>query len=236
MVGRWLGGLIAAAALAGCTVPVAPPAAAPPPADFAGALSAEQAARTFVYVVDRVVPVAEAICLERTRDVPCSFQIAIDERPGQAPNAFQTLDDQGNPIIAFNIPLLMDIRNPDELAFVMGHETAHHIAGHIARQQTGMMQGALVAGALATLGGGDEAAIRAAQDMGAELGARRYSKGFELEADALGTEIAWRAGFDPLVGAQFFSRLPDPGNRFLGTHPPTAQRYEVVAQTMQRLR
>jgi predicted Zn-dependent protease len=118
----------------------------------------------------------------------------------------------------------------------MGHETAHHIAGHIARQQTGMMQGALVAGALATLGGGDEAAIRAAQDMGAELGARRYSKGFELEADALGTEIAWRAGFDPLVGAQFFSRLPDPGNRFLGTHPPTAQRYEVVEQTLQRLR
>jgi predicted Zn-dependent protease len=99
-----------------------------------------------------------------------------------------------------------------------------------------MMQGALVAGALATIGGGDEAAIRAAQDMGAELGARRYSKGFELEADALGTEIAWRAGFDPLVGAQFFSRLPDPGNRFLGTHPPTGQRYEVVAQTMQTLR
>jgi predicted Zn-dependent protease len=99
-----------------------------------------------------------------------------------------------------------------------------------------MMQGALVAGALATLGGGDEAAIRAAQDMGAELGARRYSKGFELEADALGTEIAWRAGFDPLVGAQFFSRLPDPGNRFLGTHPPTAQRHEVVEQTLQRLR
>ena len=98
------------------------------------------------------------------------------------------------------------------------------------------MQGALVAGALATLGGGDEAAIRAAQDMGAELGARRYSKGFELEADALGTEIAWRAGFDPLVGAQFFSRLPDPGNRFLGTHPPTAQRFEVVKQTLQRLR
>ena len=215
---------------------MAPPGGGQPPVEFAEAPTPEQAARTFVYVVDRVVPVAEAICLERTRDVPCQFQIAIDERPGQAPNAFQTLDEQGNPVIAFNVPLLMDIRNPDELAFVMGHETAHHIAGHIARQQSGMMQGALVAGALATLGGGDEAAIRAAQDMGAELGARRYSKGFELEADALGTEIAWRAGYDPLAGAQFFSRLPDPGNRFLGTHPPTAQRYEVVEQMMQRLR
>lgn len=236
VAGRWLGGVIAAAALAGCTLPVVPPAEAPSPVEFADAQSAEEVARTFVDVVDRVVPVAEAICLERTRDVSCKFQIAIDDRPGQAPNAFQTLDDQGNPIIAFNIPLLLDIRNPDELAFVMGHETAHHIAGHIARQQTGMIQGAYVAGALATLGGGNEAAIRAAQNFGAELGARRYSKGFELEADALGTEIAWRAGYDPLAGAQFFSRLPDPGNRFLGTHPPTAQRYEVVEQMMQRLR
>ena len=40
---------------------MAPPAEAPPPADFAGALSPDQAARTFVYVVDRVVPVAEAM-------------------------------------------------------------------------------------------------------------------------------------------------------------------------------
>ena len=55
--------MIAAAALAGCTVPVAPPAEATAPADFAAEFSAEQAARTFVYVVDRVVPVAEAYLL-----------------------------------------------------------------------------------------------------------------------------------------------------------------------------
>jgi hypothetical protein len=32
------------------------------------------------------------------------------------------------------------------------------------------------------------------------VGARRYSKAFELEADALGTVIAARAGYDPLRG------------------------------------
>ena len=57
-----------------------------------------------------------------------------------------------------------------------------------------------MAGTLATLGGADAAAMQAAQDMGAQFGARRYSKDFELEADALGTEIAWRAGFDPMRG------------------------------------
>ena len=93
-----------------------------------------------------------------------------------------------------------------------------------------------MAGTLATLGGGDAAAVQAAQDMGAEMGARTFSKDFELEADALGAEIAWRAGFDPLLGAQFFTRLPDPGNRFLGSHPPNAQRLAVVQQTVDRLR
>ena len=114
-------------------MPAPPPPAAIPETDQP-LRSPGQAARTFVEVVDRVVPVAEAICRERTRNVPCAFQIAIDDRPGQAPNAFQTVDDQGNPVIAFNLALLMDVRNADELAFVMGHETAHHIAGHLDRQ------------------------------------------------------------------------------------------------------
>jgi predicted Zn-dependent protease len=60
------------------------------------------------------------------------------------------------------------------------------------------------------------------------VGARTYSKDFELEADALGTVISMRAGFDPIRGAAFFTRIPDPGNRFLGTHPPNAQRIETV--------
>ena len=50
----------------------------------------------------------------------------------------------------------------------------------------------------------------------------------ELEADALGTIIAHEAGFDPLRGAAFFERIPDPGNQFLGTHPPNAARIETV--------
>ena len=36
--------------------------------------------------------------------------------------------------------------------------------------------------------------------------------------------------------AQFFARLPDPGNRFLGSHPPNAKRISTVQQTMSGLR
>jgi predicted Zn-dependent protease len=65
-------------------------------------------------------------------------------------------------------------------------------------------------------------------DIGAGVGARSYSKNFELEADGLGTVITHRAGFNPVKGAEYFTQIPDPGNRFLGTHPPNAQRIETV--------
>jgi predicted Zn-dependent protease len=229
-----LAGLATAMVLGACALPTTAPLSDPsnPPASG----SAEEAVMNFVAVVEKVQPVAEAICRERTRNVPCKFQIAVDDNPNDPPNAFQTVDSRGNPILAFNIALILDVRNADEMAFVMGHEAAHHIAGHMSRQQETALAGAIVAGTLASLGGGDEAAVRAAQDLGAQMGARTFSKDFELEADALGTEIAWRAGFDPLKGAEFFSRLPDPGNRFLGSHPPNESRRAVVQQTMDILR
>lgn len=227
--------LVVAAALAACDVqPIetAPPAEAPAQASTASrSLSASQAARSFVRVVRTVEPVAERECRARTSGVNCDFNIVVDDRPGQPANAFQTLDAQGRPIVAFTLALIADARNEDELAFVLGHETAHHIAGHIGRQQQNAVVGAVISAGLATLSGGDASAIRTAQQVGAQVGARSFSKEFELEADALGTIITARAGYDPVKGAQFFTRIPDPGDRFLGTHPPNAARIDIVRRT-----
>ncbi|MEM6304228.1 MAG: M48 family metalloprotease [Pseudomonadota bacterium] len=197
--------------------------------------AANQAARSFVAVLDRMEPVAESECRKRTTQVNCDFKIVVDDRPGVPANAFQTLDRRGRPIIVFTLALIEDARNADELAFVMGHEAAHHIAGHIGRQQQSAVDGAVILSGLATLAGGDAAAVRRAQNLGAQVGARIYSKEFELEADALGTILAARAGYDPVNGAQFFNRIPDPGDRFLGTHPPNAQRLAVVRKTAANL-
>ena len=71
--------------------------------------------------------------------------------------------------------------------------------------------------------------------MGAEVAARSYSKDFELQADALGAEITLRAGYDPVLGTGFFDRLPDPGDKFLGSHPPNAARKAQVVATVRRL-
>lgn len=228
--------VLAMLALGACAAPVAAPPATFPQPFPPGLGTPDAAARNFVTVVEQTAPVAEQICRERTRAVPCAFRIAIDDRADASPNAFQTLDDAGNPVLVFNLALIAAVRNPDELAFVVGHEAAHHILGHIPRQQQSAMTGAMVAGAMASLGGANQAAVQQAQDFGAMVGSRSFSQEFELEADALGTQIAFRAGFDPILGARFFARLPDPGNRFLGSHPPNAQRTAMVAQTMAGLR
>jgi len=199
-------------------------------------VSPNQAARNFIIAVNAVEPVAEQICRARTRGINCDFRIAVDDSPGQGPNAFQTLDDTGRPILAFNLALIANAQNVDELAFVIGHEAAHHIAGHIPQQQQSASQGALLAGILVAASGGDQATIQEAQKIGANVGARRFSKGFELEADALGTEITERAGFDAMRGSAFFDRLPDPGDKFLGTHPPNADRRATVARAVAALR
>jgi Zn-dependent protease with chaperone function len=223
--------------LAGCVGGLAPPQPVAPLADMsAGRLPPPAAAELFVSVVARVEPVAEALCRERARGVNCDLRIVVDDRRGQPPNAFQTVDRSGRPIVGFTLALIADARNADEIAFVMGHEAAHHVLNHIPRRMQTAQGAAILAGAMARANGATPEGIRAAEQFGAEMGARSYSKEFELEADALGVEIAYIAGYDPVKGAAFFSRLPDPGDRFLGTHPPNAERQAQVARVVARLR
>jgi Zn-dependent protease with chaperone function len=231
---RWFV-LTAMMTLAGCVSPVEMPQSPRPVAIGAPAVASQVTPRSFAEVMSRVEPVVEQECRMRRPRANCDFQIGVDTRPGQPANAYQTLDRSGRPIIGFTVALLNEMSNTDELAFVMAHEAAHHIADHIPRQQQNAAAGAVIFAGLASLTGADINAVRSAQELGATVGARTYSKEFELEADALGTVLTARAGFDPLRGAEFFNRIPDPGDRFLGSHPPNAARIETVRRVAQGL-
>jgi len=222
---------VVAVALTGCVQPIA----VSQPVTAVTLQAAPPAPANFAAVVARVEPVAEAMCRRQSLAMPCNFRIVIDDRPGMPPNAFQTLDRAGRPILGFTLALIATARNADELAFVIGHEAAHHIAGHIPQRAENAMSGALMGGILAAAAGADQAGIDEAQQMGAMLAARQFSKDFELEADSIGTEIALRAGFDPIRGSAFFDRLPDPGDQFLGSHPANAQRKAAVRAAVARL-
>ncbi|OED48220.1 M48 family metalloprotease [Leisingera sp. S232] len=188
----------------------------------------------FAAVSRRVEPVAERECRSRTQGLNCDFLIRIDPDPNAAPNAYQSLQRDGRPVITFTRRMLGQIANHDELAFVMSHEAAHHIRGHLARQAQNSALVSVGAGLITALVGGSAATVSTAQDVGGFVGSRSYSKDFELEADELGTIITHKAGYRPSIGVRFFNRLPDPGDRFLGTHPANPDRVQVVQATIAR--
>lgn len=234
MIKAWQLAAGAAFVLAGCVAQPGPqpypdmPSAAPTPAPDLPS-GARTSARTFIQVISRMEPAVERECLQRrTQPINCDFQFVVDDRSGLEPNAFQTVDASGRPVIGFTLSLIGEARNADELAFVVGHEASHHILGHINRKTSAASVGAVILGGLASAYGGNAEAIESAQAMGAQFGSRYYSKDWELEADYLGAIITLNAGYDPQHGAQFFARIPDPGEKILGTHPSRASRVAQV--------
>ena len=186
----------------------------------------------FSAVAARVEPVAEAQCRDQRPNAKCDFLIQIDPSVQSVPNAYQGLDRDGRPVLTVTRGLLSNIRTEDELAFVLAHEAAHHILGHLELKHQHAAQGAAHLGAAGSRLGGSQAEIEHAQALGAIVGGRSYSKAFELEADALGTVITHLAGYSPRLGLAFFEQVPDPGDQFLGSHPANTVRIRTVEYTI----
>lgn len=217
----------------------------------ATAYNPAEAAARFRRVVTRVKPAAVSFCQSQAVDRPgkvCDLPILIDDEMPVA-NAYQTRDGADRPFIAFSIPMLLEVRTDDELAFVLGHEYAHHIADHIEKGRQQAMAGALILGALTATSqayansadpyrytGNDSAELERSIGLGAAAGQSAYSQSYELEADVVATHIARAAGYDPVEGAKFFARPASARTSagtlsFWGTHPPDAVRLGTVIET-----
>ena len=182
----------------------------------------------FLNVVKRIESVAEEFCKQSRPQLNCDFDVLIDAREPTNVNAFQTLKENGRPVIVFTEALINKTRNDDELAFILGHEMAHHLEGHIHRQYQSARAGAILLGGLTAISGAPANTVESAQRIGAGIGPKTYSKERELEADKLGALISIAAGYDPVRGSAFLLRLTDPKYKFLGSHPPNADRIEIV--------
>ena len=102
----------------------------------------------------------------------------------------------------------------DELAFVLAHEYAHGLFGHVRSRMSNMGRGLLTglgAGAAVGLLAGvpredlDDVAVGGAA-AGATLGGLVFSKSMELEADHMAMFIVDDAGYDVEKGMHFFQR------------------------------
>jgi predicted Zn-dependent protease len=128
----------------------------------------------------------------------------------------------------------------DEIAIVMGHEITHALKEHGVEQAK---KGMLTQGAL-QIGGAVIAAWLGVNPNITDAGARaasgllqlRFSRGDEAEADAIGLELAARAGFDPRAGVVLWQKMMQVSKgappQFLSSHPADANRVAAIQQRL----
>jgi predicted Zn-dependent protease len=129
-----------------------------------------------------------------------------------------------------------------ELSSVLSHEMAHVIARHAAIRDDQVRQAVLVSRVISdVLNDADLGALALARSR---VTLASFSRGQELEADAVGVGIAARAGFDPFGASRFLTTMGryaamrgaafgrDPTNSapidFLSSHPSTPERISIA--------
>lgn len=191
-------------------------AAAEAPTPIRPILDADAALRNFRQAVERAEPVAEALCRERKAGdpgFPCDIQVMVDRRVDVQPNAFQTFDEAGRPVILFNVPFIATARNQAEIAFVLGHEMGHLMGGHLEKLLRHDSKGERAGSAQAVL---------------------FDRKRLELEADLVGAHVTRLAGYDPVLGARVLALHGGAGKAAetgaaRPTHPDSAERIAAIA-------
>jgi predicted Zn-dependent protease len=119
----------------------------------------------------------------------------------------------------------------EEIAMVMGHEISHALAGHTQERMSVAMTSSVVAQAAAIALSSSES-TRGLAMTGTQLAAvyavqMPNSRTSESEADAIGLEIAARAGYDPKAAVTLWEKMGKLGGsppEFLSTHPSPENR------------
>ena len=179
-------------------------------------------------VTDRVLPVATTSCEAKRPQNECAFEVRVDSRPDRPINAYLTTDKGGRPIITVTLALLQDVRSPDELAFVIGHEAGHQIERHGTGQILSAVEGVILGTLVAYKRGLSGAERKAVQKQQAMRWVRKRSHEIEFEADRIGAEFAMRSGYDPMAGAAALSRWPEPASGRASLHPRSSDRAKAI--------
>jgi len=139
-----------------------------------------------------------------------------------------------------NTGVLINADSEAEMAGVMAHEIAHVAARHGTRQAT---RGQIINYAsipLIFMGGWTGYAIRQGAGLAIPMGFLKFSQGFESEADFLGLQYMYKAGYDPTAFVDFFEKIQSKEKKKPGTmakifsdHPPTDARIKNSQKTIQ---
>src|SRR5256886_16740373 len=138
-----------------------------------------------------------------------------------------------------NSGLILRATEEAELAGVMAHEISHVTARHGTRGQSRGEVAQLAMIPLILLGPGGWAGYGIYQGLNLSIpfAFLQFSRSFEREADYLGLQYMYKAGYDPNAYITFFERVQAdekrrPGTipKVFSTHPPTPERIQNAQQ------
>ena len=197
-----------------------------------GKTYATELAKTVKFVKDPVV----------TEYVNRITQNLVNNSDAKVPFTVQVIDsDEVNAMalpggfMFVNSGLILTADDEAEMAGVLAHEIAHVAAHHAVREQTRMNYAQLGSIPLIFMGGMAGYGIYEAAQLGIPLTFLRFSRGFESQADFLGVQYMYRAGYDPEALVTIFEKLenlqktkPTLISKTFSTHPQTPDRIEAT--------
>jgi predicted Zn-dependent protease len=141
-----------------------------------------------------------------------------------------------------NSGLVLKADNESELAGVMAHEIAHVAARHGTKQATRGQLINIASIPLIFMGGWTGYAIRQGAGLAIPMGFLTFTRGFEREADYLGLQYMYKAGYDPNSFVDFFEKIQSlekrkPGSisKVFSTHPMTDDRIKAAQGEIQKI-
>lgn len=127
--------------------------------------------------------------------------------------------------------LILVAESEAELAAVMAHEIAHVAARHATKNMTKQQIWNMASIPLMFIGGPAGYAIAEIASIAVPLGFLKFSRDAEREADVLGLQYDYAAGYDPQAFVQFFEKLKMEENKkhskiakLFSTHPMNSER------------
>ncbi len=174
-------------------------------------------------------------------------QNLVRNSDAQVPFTIKVIDDDEINALALpggyfyvNSGLILAADNEAEMAGVMAHEIAHVACRHATRAMTKGRIWNLASIPLIFVGGGAGYAIRQVVAVSVPMSFLKFSRDAEREADLLGLEYEYAAGYDPAAFVQFFEKIHarerQEKHRFLSkmfsTHPMTEDRIRRAQEEM----
>lgn len=200
-------------------------------ASYGGAYDDPELKALIQQVVERLVAASERPDLR--------YRVTVLNSP--AINAFALPDGS----LYVTRGLLALANDTSELSSVLSHEMAHVIARHASIREDQTKQAVLVSRVISdVVNDPDLGALAMAKSR---MSLASFSRGQELEADAIGVGISARAGFDPFGASRFLTDMGKqaslrssggglgglgtgtaPEMDFLSTHPATPERISIA--------